>query len=74
MKNDPIVEEIRTFRAAHSAKYDNDLDRIFLAIKESEKQHMYKLVNREAKHLPQKEKNYNGLEKDAAKKRGASQP
>jgi len=49
MKNDPIVEEIRTFRAAHAAKYDNDLDRIFIAIKESEKQHTYKLVNREAK-------------------------
>jgi len=52
MKDDPIVEEIRTFRAAHAAKYGNDLDRIFIAIKESEKQHTYKLVNREANREP----------------------
>jgi hypothetical protein len=52
MINDPIVEEIRAFRSAHAAKYGNDLDRIFIAIKEREKQHekqhAYKLVNREA--------------------------
>ncbi|MFV2055361.1 MAG: hypothetical protein ACC707_02795 [Thiohalomonadales bacterium] len=49
MKNDPIVEEIRAFRAAHAAKYGNDLDRIFQAVKESEKKHTHKLVNREVK-------------------------
>lgn len=56
MKDDPIVQEMRTFRAAHAAKYDNDLDRIFIAIKESEKQHAYKLVNREVKRASLKEK------------------
>lgn len=56
MINDPIVEEIRNFRAAHAAKYGNDLDRIFIAIKESEKQHTYKLINREAKRVRQDEK------------------
>ena len=49
MINDPIVEEIRAFRSAHAAKYGNDLDRIFIAIKELEKQHAYRLVNRETK-------------------------
>ena len=47
MINDPIVEEIRAFRSAHAAKYGNDLDRIFIAIKEREKQHVHRLVNRE---------------------------
>ena len=56
MINDPIVEEIRAFRAAHAAKYDNDLDRIFIAIKESEKKHAHKLVNRESKRVSQREK------------------
>ncbi len=49
MINDPIVEEIRAFRAAHAKKYDNDLDRIVRALKESEKKHAHKLVNRETK-------------------------
>ncbi len=47
MKNDPIVERIRSFRAAHAAKHGNDLDRIFKAIKQSEKKHANRLVNRE---------------------------
>lgn len=54
MISDPIVEEIRSFRAAHAAKYGNDLDRIFVAIKENEKLHIGKLVNREANRIPQK--------------------
>uniref|UniRef100_UPI00405797EC hypothetical protein n=1 Tax=Candidatus Electronema sp. TaxID=2698783 RepID=UPI00405797EC len=48
MRDDPIVEEIRKFRAAHAAKHGNDIDRIFAAIKEGEKQHADRLVNREA--------------------------
>ena len=32
MKDDPIVEEIRSYRASHAAKYGNDLDRIFDAL------------------------------------------
>jgi hypothetical protein len=47
MKDDPIVEEIRRARSAHAARYGNDLDRIFAAIKESEKKCAAKLVNRE---------------------------
>ncbi len=47
MKDDPIVEEIRGVRSAHAARYGNDLDRIFAAIKEEEKKHTGKLVNRE---------------------------
>jgi len=39
MKDDPIVEEIRSYRASHAAKYGNDLDRIFDAIKEREKKY-----------------------------------
>ncbi|MEO5342246.1 MAG: hypothetical protein H7842_02715 [Gammaproteobacteria bacterium SHHR-1] len=54
MKNDPVVEEIRNYRSAHAAKYGNDLDRIFLAIKENEKKHSHRLVNREVKPIVQK--------------------
>ncbi len=48
MKDDPIVEEIRKIRADHAAQYGNDIDRIFAAIKECEKKHAGRLVNREA--------------------------
>nr|VFJ64017.1 MAG: hypothetical protein BECKFM1743C_GA0114222_103586 [Candidatus Kentron sp. FM]VFJ66308.1 MAG: hypothetical protein BECKFM1743A_GA0114220_104082 [Candidatus Kentron sp. FM]VFK09744.1 MAG: hypothetical protein BECKFM1743B_GA0114221_101143 [Candidatus Kentron sp. FM] len=47
LKDDPIVEEIRAHRSAHAARYGNDLDRIFAAIKESEKEYGGRLVNRE---------------------------
>ncbi|MCX7110755.1 MAG: hypothetical protein NTX45_11630 [Proteobacteria bacterium] len=47
MKDDPIVEEIRRVRSAHAAKYGNDLERIFAAIKENEKKYTNKLINRE---------------------------
>ena len=52
--NAPIVEEIRTFRAVHAVKYGNDLGRIFLALKENEKQHTYKLVPCEDQRALQK--------------------
>ena len=48
MKDDPIVEEIRRVRSAHAAKYGNDLDRIFAAIKEEEKKFTARLVDRES--------------------------
>lgn len=51
MKDDPIVEEIRSIRAAHAAKYGNDIDQIFAAIKKGEKKHRNKLVNREGKFV-----------------------
>jgi hypothetical protein len=47
MKDDPIVEEIRKVRSTHAARYGNDLDRIFAAIKEEEKKVSTRLVNRE---------------------------
>ena len=47
MKDDPVVDEICRVRSAHAARYGNDLDRIFAAIKESEKKCAAKLVNRE---------------------------
>lgn len=47
MKDDSIVEEIRRIRSAHAARYGNDLDRIFFAIKEEEKKYAARLVNRE---------------------------
>ncbi|MFZ4526377.1 MAG: hypothetical protein ACOYOE_12805 [Chlorobium sp.] len=47
MKDDPIVEEIRRVRSAHAARYGNDIDRIFAAIKEAEIKCAAKLVNRE---------------------------
>jgi len=37
MIQDPIVKEIRQFRTAHSEKYDNDLNKIFNALKAKEK-------------------------------------
>ncbi len=37
MINDPIVEEIRSFRKEHAAKYGNDLKRIVEALRAKEK-------------------------------------
>ncbi|WP_200348101.1 hypothetical protein [Halochromatium glycolicum] len=34
MTEDPIVEEIRRYRAQHAAKYGHDLDRICEALRE----------------------------------------
>ena len=47
MKDDPIVEEIRRVRSSHAAKYGNDLDRIFAAIKKEEEKYAARLINRE---------------------------
>ena len=52
MKDDPIVEKIRRVRSAHAAKYGNDLDRIFAAIKEEEKKFTARLVDRESTMQP----------------------
>ena len=35
--NDPIIDEVRKVRDAHAARFDYDLDAIFLDIKEQEK-------------------------------------
>ncbi len=54
MVEDPIVEEIRKHRAAHAAKYHNDLAAICEALKLREKQSKRKVVNREPRIAPQK--------------------
>lgn len=42
---DPIVEEIRVYRKQYAEKYDNDLDKIFVALKKTEKASGKKVVN-----------------------------
>lgn len=37
MIKDPVVEEIRTYRAEHAARYDNDLKKICEALRRQEK-------------------------------------
>jgi len=37
MQNDPIVAEVRRARATHAAQFNNDLERIYRAIKEEER-------------------------------------
>ncbi len=45
MIQDPIVKEIRQYRKNHSEKYDNDLNKIFMALKEKERKSKRKLKN-----------------------------
>ncbi len=45
MKPDPIVEEVRRVRKEHTARYGNDIHRIFEAIREKEKTSGHKPVN-----------------------------
>ena len=51
MNEDPIVEEIRHYRKKHSEKYDNDLNKIFDALKKTEKKSGRKLANFGPKQL-----------------------
>lgn len=46
MKDDPVVEEIRRYRAEHAAKYGHDLDRICEALRERQERSPRKLVKR----------------------------
>lgn len=43
--NDPIVDEIRRIRDAHAARFNYDLDAIFLDIKEQERKSGYKFIS-----------------------------
>ena len=45
MITDPIVEEIRKYRAEHTAKYDNNLDKIVEALNKQEKKSKKKIVS-----------------------------
>ncbi len=47
MKDDPVVEQIRKIRKDHALRFDNDLDKIFLSIKEKEKKYKTRLINRD---------------------------
>jgi hypothetical protein len=49
MFQDPIVEEIRGYRKQHAEKYDNNLDKIFEALKKAEKKSGKEFVNFEPK-------------------------
>lgn len=49
MIDDPVVEEIRRYRQAHVAQYDNDLHKICEALREEEKTSGLKVVYREPK-------------------------
>lgn len=49
MIDDPVVEEIRQYRQAHAAQYDNDLHKICEALREEEKTSGLKVVYRESK-------------------------
>ncbi len=42
--NDPIVDEVRRIRDAHAARFNYNLDAIFLDIKEQEKKSGLKFV------------------------------
>jgi hypothetical protein len=43
---DPVVEEIRCFRAKHAARYGNDLVKICEALREKQKNSTRKVVKR----------------------------
>ncbi len=46
MINDPIVEEIRRYRAEHAARYGNDLGRICEALRERQRNSTRKEITR----------------------------
>lgn len=49
--NDPIVDEVRRVRDAHAARFNYDLDAIFLDIKERERKSGLKFVDGVARQL-----------------------
>jgi hypothetical protein len=51
MKEDPIVAEIRRYRAEHAEKYDHDLGRICKALREAEEKSGRKVVHRKPRLL-----------------------
>lgn len=53
MREDPIVAEIRQFRAEHAKKYGHDLDRICEALREQQAKSERKVVTRGPRLLKQ---------------------
>ena len=51
MRKDPIVEEIRRFRAQHAKRFDNDLDLICEDIKRHQAICGHKIVNLKRKRF-----------------------
>ena len=51
MKEDPIVAEIRRYRAEHAEKYGHDLGRICEALREAEEKSSHKVVRRKPRLL-----------------------
>ena len=51
MVEDPIVAEIRRYRAEHAAKYGHDLDRICEALRERQAKSSRKVVKRNPRLL-----------------------
>ncbi|VFM96614.1 MAG: hypothetical protein BECKG1743D_GA0114223_102707 [Candidatus Kentron sp. G] len=54
MNDDPVVEEIRRYRAEHAARYDHDLTRICEALREREEQSRKEFVRFPPKSLESK--------------------
>ena len=52
MNEDPIVAEIRRYRAEHAARYGHDLGRICEALREAEAKSAAKVVHRKPRLLP----------------------
>ncbi len=53
MKEDPIVAEIRRYRAEHAEKYNHDIVRICEALREAEAKSNRKIVHRKPRLLLQ---------------------
>jgi hypothetical protein len=49
--NDPIIEEVRQFRQAHAARYNNDLSAICKALQSREKASERIVVNRPPRYV-----------------------
>lgn len=54
MSEDPIIAEIRRYRAEHAEKYGHNLGRICEALRETEAKSGRKVVHRKPRLLPQK--------------------
>ncbi len=56
MIDDPIVEEVRSHRQAHAARYNYDIEAIFGALLEREKNSSRPVVNRPPRRITENPK------------------